>query len=230
MQDLNYIRGTCRMKSMYGDRDTHGTTYLKAQKNSVEGLTIGDVGREMVGGLVDDLNDAFASNPFEGRSFYVNVVEERDLQMKNALKRRPHLTLYRPYPEDNTLVFYIEPKSSRVQYCWDLPHHSEFFNILSNEILYDAEYIRNIRQWASGDLSNFGFIKVSMSSSQVEGYDEKVIIGYKKAYVNYCTSLQMDAKSMEAEQKTGFFWIPNKFKKDQDVTSKNDPKVSLVGI
>jgi hypothetical protein len=40
----------------------------------------------------------------------------------------------------------------------------------------------------------------------------------------------MDAKSMEAEQKTGFFWIPNKFKKDKDCTSKNDPKVSLVGI
>lgn len=218
------------MKSLYGDRETHGTTYLEAQKNSVEGLTIGDIGREMVGGLVDDLNDAFAANPFEGRPFYVNVVEERDLQMKNALKRRPHMTLYRPYPEDNTLVFHVEPRAERVTYCWDLPHHSEFYNILSNEGLYDAEYVRNIRDWASGDLTNFGFIKVSMSSSQVEGYDEKVVIAYKKAYLGYCETLQMDKKAIEREKKLGFFWIPNKFKKDKNVTENKAPKVSLVGV
>lgn len=218
------------MKSLYGDRDTHGTTYLKSQKNSVTDLTIGDIGREMVDGLVEDLNETFQSNPFEGRPFYVNVVEERDLQMKNALKRRPHCTLYRPYPEDNTLVFKVIPREEMVLYCWDLPHHSEFFNVLSNETFYDPEYVRNIRSWATGDLSNFGFIKVNMSSNQVEGYNEKIINTYKKKYIHYCESIQMDAKSIESEKKIGFFWIPNKFKKDEDITSKKEPKVSLVGV
>jgi hypothetical protein len=218
------------MKSIYGDRDTHGTTYVKAQKNSVEGFNLGDISPAMAQGLVDDLNIEIACNPFEGRPFYLNAVEERDLQMKNCWKRKMHRTLYRPYPEDNTLVFYVIPKSSRVQYCWDLPHHSEFLNILSNELQYPHEYISNIRSWATGNLTNFGFIKVSMTSSQVEGYKEKTIIIYKKHYVNYCTFLQMDPKSIEAEQKTGFFWIPNKFKIDKDCTTKNEPKISLVGL
>ncbi len=217
------------MKSQYGDRDTHGTTYLKAQKNSVEGLTIGDIGRDMVNGLVDDLNDAFQSNPFEGRPFYVNVVEERDLQMKNALKRRPHLTLYRPYPEDNTLVFHVEPKNERVMYCWDLPHHSEFFNILSNETLYDPQYLRNIRDWTNGELSNFGFVKVTMSSNLVEGYEEKTIRKWKECYYGYLQTLGMDNKSLENEKRFGFFWVPNKFIKDKDCTYRG-AEVSTLGI
>jgi len=202
------------MKSQYGDRETVGTQYLKAQKNSVENLTVGEVGGSMVSGLVEDLNDAIQSNPFEGRDFYLNVVEERDLQMKNALKRRIFTTLYRPYPEDNTLVFKVTPRESRVFYCWDLPHHSEFFNILSFQEHYDPTYISLIKAWVNNDLSNFGFIKVNMNSSQVEGYDEKTINAYREAYYNYCQTLQMDDKSLEAEKKWGFFWIPNPNTKD----------------
>jgi len=147
------------MKSEYGDRDTVGTTYIKAQNNSVAGLLIGDVNSEMISGLIDDVNDAIQSNPFEGRPFYVNVVEERDLQMKNAIKRRIFTTVYRPYPEDNTLVFYVEPRSNKVCCCWDLPHHSEMWNILANSYLYDSEYIRRIKEWQNNDLTNFGFEK-----------------------------------------------------------------------
>lgn len=205
------------MKSQYGDRDTVGTQYLDAQKNSTEGLLIGDIGSSMTGGLVYDLNETIQSNPFGGKTFYVNVVEERDLQMKNAIKRRMFVSMYRPYPEDNTLVFKVIPTESRVLYCWDIPHHSEFFNVLSNQELYDHEYIANIKNWVNNDLSNFGFVKVSMNSSQVEGYDQKTINAYREAYYQYCQSLQMDDKSLESEKKLGFFWIPNKFVKDKSL-------------
>lgn len=150
------------MKSEYQDRDTVGTIYLEAQKNSVEGLTIGDINDEMVHGLVDDLNDSIQSNPFEGRPFYINVVESRDLQMKNVINRDRYRTIYRPYPEDNTFVFYIEPESNKVCYCWDIPHHSEMWNILSNSSLYPAEYIQRINEWQNNDLTNFGFRETSI--------------------------------------------------------------------
>lgn len=147
------------MKSKYDDRDTVGTTYLKAQKNSVEGLVLQDLSTEMSQGLVDDLNESIQTNDFDGRPFYINVVEERDLQMKNAIKRRIFTSIYRPYPEDNTLVFYVDRKANMVCYCWDLPHHSEMWNILSNQELYPFDYIKMIREWQNNDLTNFGFEK-----------------------------------------------------------------------
>lgn len=215
------------MKSQYGDRDTVGTQYLKAQQNHTEGLLVGDVGDSMLGGLVDDINETIASDPFEGRPFYINVVEERDLQMKNTFKRRLFKSHYRPYPEDNTLVFYAVPKNPSIHYCWDLPHHSELPNILINSFLYDHEYIQMIKQWLNNDLVNFGFIKVSMNSSQVEGYDEKIINSYRDAYVNYCKTIEMDEKAVETERKIGYFWIPNKLFKDKDMNNKN-AKIALI--
>ena len=208
------------MKSQYGERETVGSIYTEAQKADTRGLFISDIGNDMSKGLVEDLNETFKSNPFEGRPFYVNVIEERDLQMKNALKRRPHVSLYRPYPEDNTLVFHCDPRSETIRFCWDVPHHSEFMNILSNSLLYPQEYIKRIKDWCNNDLSSFGFIKVSMSSSQVEGYEEKIINMYKQNYINYCESIQMDKKAIETEKKLGFFWIPNKYVKDLDVTER----------
>ena len=119
---------------------TVGEQYLEAQKNDSSGLLIGDVGSELVKSLVEDLNDIIEKNPFQDRPFYINIVEERDLIMPNAFKRRLFLSLYRPFPEDNTLVFRVNPKTTEVFYCWDLPHHSEFPNILCNEEEYDKEY------------------------------------------------------------------------------------------
>lgn len=147
------------MKSEYRNGETVGTTYLKSQKNDARGLTIGDINSEMVTSLIDDLNDCIASDPYKGRPFFISVVEERDLQMKNAIKRRMFTTLYRPYPEDNTLVFYVEPKNNVVCFCWDLPHHSEMWNILSNSSFYDHDYIQRIKEWQRNDLANFGFEK-----------------------------------------------------------------------
>ena len=147
------------MKSQYGDRDTVGTIYTDAQKYNAAGLVIGDIGSELLDSLIDDLNDCIKSDPFEGRPFFITVVEERDLQMKNAIKRRLFTSIYRPHPEDNTLVFYVEPKSNKVCYCWDLPHHSEMWNILANWMQYDGNYIQMIREWQNNDLINFGFQK-----------------------------------------------------------------------
>lgn len=147
------------MKSKYGDRQTVGTIYREAQNNDMRKITVGEVNKELLGGLVDDINEAAASNPFNDEPFYINVVEERDLQMKNAIKRRIFKTIYRPYPEDNTLVFYVEPKLNRICFCWDLPHHSEMWNIIHNEFLYDPEYIAMIKDWQMNELHNFGFEK-----------------------------------------------------------------------
>ncbi len=208
------------MKSKYDDRDTVGSTYIKAQKNSVGGLSLGDINTEMVKGLIEDLDEAVAKDPFEGKSFYINVVEERDLQMPNAIKRRLFESQYRPYPEDNTLVFLVEPKTSKISYCWDLPHWTEIPNILHNELLYDREYVQRINNWLKNDLSGFGFIKVSMNSPHVEGYEEKIINSYREAYYNYCKSIDMDCKAVETEKKFGFFWIPNKFFKYKELSKK----------
>ena len=203
------------MKSQIEDRDTVGTTYLKAQKNSVSGLTVQDIGDELAKSLVEDLNDTIESNPFCGKSFFINVVEERDLQMPNAIKRRMFKTRYRPFPEDNTLVFYVEPKSSRFFYCWDIPHHSEMVNTLSDFRRYHQEYIQRIREWMVNDLSNFGFIKVSMSSPQVEGYKQKTINIYKTLYLEFLDANGIDKKTIEAEKRLGFFWVPSKFHEDE---------------
>ena len=205
---------------------TVGTQYLNAQKNSVSGLTIGDIGSDMVSGLIDDINESIESDPFEGRSFFINVVEERDLQMPNAIKRRLFVTKYRPYPEDNTLVFYVNPRENKVCFCWDLPHHSEFPNIISNEFLYDQAYISTLKDWLKDDLRNFGFVKVSMNSHQVEGYDEKIVNAYRDAYHKFCEAKFTDAKSLEAEKRLGYFWIPNKSHRDS-LMEVQKPKIIL---
>jgi hypothetical protein len=217
------------MKSAFGDRNTVGTIYQAAQTNSVEGLTLGDIGASLAQSLVEDLNESIASNPFDGKPFYINIVEERDLQMKNAIKRRIFVSLYRPYPEDGTTVFYVEPKDNRVYYCWDMPHYSELPNIIGNEHSYDKEYISEIKAWLKNDLHPFGFIKVSMDSAQVEGYEENTINSYREAYYIHCQSLGMDKKSLEVEKKYGFFWVPNAFFKYKEITKK-EPTITILGL
>lgn len=209
------------MKSHYEDRDTVGTTYLEAQKDDVKGYTLQDFNSPMTEGLIEDLNDAVQSNPFEGRPFYINFVEERDLLMKNSFKRRIFKTLYLPYPEDNTLVFYTDPRKQKTYYCWQIPHHSEFYNILSNFTLYEKEYVRRLREWMNNDLSSYGFLKVTMGSSHVEGYDDKTINAYRKNYLTFLETKGLSKADIDAEKKLGFFWIPNPRFEYQDVTAKS---------
>lgn len=208
------------MKSLYADRPTIGQMYLDAQKNDPSGLLISDVGRDMVTSLIEDINNTIESNPFEGRPFYINVVEQKDLQMPNAIKRRLFVTLYRPYPEDNTLVFHVDPRKNEVKYCWDLPHHSELWNILHNPQYYDYEYVELIKNWMNGDLHNFGFKKVHIDNSSIDGYDEKVMNGYRNSYLEFCKNSGMNEKEVESERRNGFFWVPNPKYKDKDLKSK----------
>ena len=124
------------MKSEFDDRDTVGTTYVKSQVSIKEKVTVGDLNTEMLTGLMEDINDAAQSNPFEGRPFYINVAEKRDLQMKNAFRRKIIKTLYRPFPEFSTYVLKMTPKKQEICCCGDLPNHSDMINNY-------AEYIAN---------------------------------------------------------------------------------------
>jgi hypothetical protein len=216
------------MKSQYGNRETVGSTYLEAQKDTAKGYSLQDFNNPMTKDLIEDLNDTIESNPFEGRPFYINFVEERDLLMKNAFKRRIFKTKYRPYPEDNTLVFYTDPKIQKTYFCWQVPHHSELYNILSNFTLYDKEYVDKLRQWMNNDLSSYGFLKVTMGSSHVEGYDDKTINLYRDNYITFLKTKGLSDEDIETEKRLGFFWVPNTKFQYQDVTAKSlSPKLIL---
>ena len=73
-------------------------------------------------------------------------------------------TKYRPYPEDDTIVFYIVPEYNDVYFCWCLPNWSEMDNIIANRTLYEytkdgKEYVGKIRAWKDMRLEHFGFTK-----------------------------------------------------------------------
>lgn len=141
-------------------RPTVGAIYRKAQmEGDISGAQIGDLTNEMMKSLVDDLNEAIASNPFGGRPFYVGIYEKKDLQMPNAIVRRIFKTLYRPYPEDDSMVFWTDPRSNETRFCWCLPHWTEMYTVMNNELLYDERYVQEIKAWRAVDLTYFGFVK-----------------------------------------------------------------------
>lgn len=150
-------------------RKTVGAIYQEA-KASYDGSPIlaGDMTHELQKSLVDDINDCisgrldgipFGGTEHEGRPYYLMVHETKDLLMKTQIKRRLLLWKFRPYPESDTLVFYVNPKTSDVRFCWCLPHWSEMDNMLANSFLYDQDMIKQIRAWKSLDLRHFGFVK-----------------------------------------------------------------------
>lgn len=143
-------------------RKTVGAIYNDAQKSSHDPYVInGDLTNVMMSSLVEDLNETIhdATAQFRGRPFYITVHEKKDLQMPRALLRRMIKTEYRPYPEDDTLVFWVDPKLNDVRFCWCLPHWSEMENMLRNYKLYDRDLIKQIHAWKSEDLYHFGFKK-----------------------------------------------------------------------
>lgn len=214
------------MRSQYGDRDTVGTTYIKAQNNADNLLVVGDINAQMLPDLIDDMNDALQSNPFDDQPFYVNIAEKRDAQMQNAFRRKIVKTLYRPFPEFSTYVLHMEPKTQTVRYCWDLPHHTEMINVFSEPYKYDEKYVQSIREWKRNELDGFGFLKVGLSSSILMGYEKKVIHNYQKSYLYYCQYCGMDKQGVENEKKIGFFWLPNKYFKDA-IVNPPSPQFSL---
>jgi len=152
-------------KSWYDpDRKTVGAIYRDAALACKEGATVenGDLTRELQKSLVDDINDCINSLPFGKKPFYITVHEKKDLQMPRAILRRLITTRYRPYPEDDTIVFYVEPETNIVEFCWCLPHWSEMDNMLANESLFESEMIQQIKAWKDFNLWKFGFCKGDM--------------------------------------------------------------------
>lgn len=145
-------------------RDTVGAIYRQAQLNNrVEKIECGDMSRELTKSLVEDLNEAIVegSKEFDGREFYITVHEKKDAQMKSAFLRRLIKTLYRPWPEDDTVVFRILPGGD-VRFCWCLDHHTEISNKLHAHEIFDPEEIDQLRAWANYDFHSFGFVKTDM--------------------------------------------------------------------
>lgn len=154
-------------------RKTVGAIYRDAQiQNTEKSITNGDLTNEMMSSLVCDLNDTITSDPFEGRPFFIIVHEKKDLAMPRMILRRMLTGEKRPYPEDDTMVFSVDPKSNDVRFCWCLPHWSEMDNMLENEALFDPKLIEKIRAWKRIDLHHFGFRKDPMGNWEANPFWE----------------------------------------------------------
>ena len=140
-------------------RENVGKIYrdLQMKGDPSDCIEIGDMARELTTSLIEDINQAIESFDKRDKPYYLMVEEKRDLQMKNALCRRLHYFGYRPYPEDNTTVFWKDPKSQDLRFCWCLPHWAEMDTTLQVEAQFEPEYITRIKAWKAYDLRPFGF-------------------------------------------------------------------------
>lgn len=141
-------------------RETVGKIYRDAQISGERGLITGDVNHEIKKHLVDDINEAIAAGEKEmnGKPFYLAIYEKYDLMLKRGLVRIRKITKYRPYPEQDTIVFHVYPGGT-VYFCWELPHYSQMKNILMNPELYGLERVQLIKRWENIQLEYFGFKK-----------------------------------------------------------------------
>lgn len=144
-------------------RETVGKIYTDAQKRPTR-VVVGDLTGEFMNSLVEDINSAIESKPFGDDPFYICIYEKKDLQMRNAVLRRLYTSRYRPYPEDDTLVFHVDPVNGEVRFCWCLPHWSEMDNIMMNITLFDSDLVRSISEWKKLNLEPFGFVKDSIGN------------------------------------------------------------------
>jgi len=156
-------------KSLYADRDTVGTIALNAQKLN-ERVEAGDMARAMMPQLVDDLNDAIASRPFDDRPFFITIHEKKDLQLKNVILRRVIPSDFRPYPEPSTQVYWHNPKTFETRFCWSLPHTSEFIEYLENPSRYEAEQIKDILAYNKMIMANFGFTWIRTNENRLKPF------------------------------------------------------------
>lgn len=141
-------------------RKTVGAIYREAQmSHDGSDIIVGDMTNEMTKSFIEDLNDALKANPFQDKPYFIMFHEKKDLQMKSALLRRVLFFKFRPWPEDDTVVFWTNPKTGEVRFCWCLPHWSEMDNILTNESLFDKELVFQIKAWKRFELEQFGFMK-----------------------------------------------------------------------
>jgi hypothetical protein len=141
-------------------RETVGKIYRDAQINAEEGVVIGDVNHEIKKDLVKDINEAIEAGTKEmgDKPFYLAIYEKYDLMLKRGLVRIRKITKYRPYPEQDSMVFHVYPGGT-VYFCWELPHRSQMMNILMNSNLYPPEQVQMIKRWENIQLEYFGFKK-----------------------------------------------------------------------
>lgn len=141
-------------------RNTVGSIYRDAQINGEKGVVIGDVNHEIKKDLVTDINEAIEQGEKEmgGKPFYLAIYEKQDLMLKKGLVRIRKITKYRPYPEQDSMVFHVYPGGT-VYFCWELPHRSQMLNILMSPGLYDQAQVDQIRRWENLQLEYFGFTK-----------------------------------------------------------------------
>jgi hypothetical protein len=146
-------------------RKTVGSIYRDAQINGERGMLIGDVNHEIKKGLVEDINIAIITGTKElgGKPFYLAIYEKADLMMKKGTVRIPKITPYRPYPEQDSMVFHVYPTSNEVYCCWALPHRTEMVNMLNTPELrpqqWEQEELQLFRHWENLRLEYFGFKK-----------------------------------------------------------------------
>mgnify|MGYP001565764803 CR=1 FL=1 len=166
-------------KSAYGDRDTVGTIALDAALHGERGVCAGDMGHELMPGLVEDLNNVIASDPYNGNEFYITIHETKDAQIPNLIRRRMVTSLYRPFPEVNTSVWRTNPKAQKTWFCWSLPHWSIFEQCLVNPEHYGEEQIADIKAFKTEQNEHFGFAKVGKGWLPKEGFQDRDLDGYK---------------------------------------------------
>lgn len=160
-------------KSLYDDRETVGTIAQKAVHVN-ERVEVGDMSREIMKSFVEDLNDMILAKPYGDRSFYITVHEKKDLQMKNVIMRRMVHSQARPFPEENTSVFWTDPKSNITKFCWSIPHRSVFPNVLENEKKYGKEQIMDIKNFEIHRMEHFGFIWAGETETGVPIWIENI--------------------------------------------------------
>ncbi len=157
------------MKSTYADRETVGTIAQKARRTN-ESVCVGDMAHEFMPQLVDDLNEAITSNPFDGRPFYIIVHEKKDAQLTNVILRRMIKQEHRPYPEPSCTVFWTNPKNQETKFCWSLPHTSNFAQYLNNASKYHKDQIKDIFAYTQERLDHFGFYEHGKTDKGVPIY------------------------------------------------------------
>lgn len=139
-------------------RKNVGSIYRDLQiKDDHYPIEVGNMGEEILKSLIDDINEALTLPRETDDPFYLLVIEKRDLQMPKSIYRHRQTLNYRPYPEDNTTVFWKDPKAQEVRFCWQLPHWAEMDLILAHEEEFDPQYISHIKAWKNNDLRVFGF-------------------------------------------------------------------------
>ncbi len=141
-------------------RNTVGSIYRDAQISGEKGVVIGDVNHEIKKDLVKDINEAIEQGTKEmgDKPFYLAIYEKYDLMLKRGLVRIRKITKYRPYPEQDSMVFHAFPNGD-VYFCWELPHRSQMLNMLMNPGLFDETVLDPIRRWENMQLEYFGFTK-----------------------------------------------------------------------